>query len=85
MTRNEALLQAIEKDLPHYHRVRMNKLQGEQMDQLLAEQKKARPDAKLVETLRNAIAQTERNKRDVSITEREVLVPLREKLAEERG
>lgn len=77
MTRNEALLQAIEKDLPLFHRQRMAKLQGEQMAALSAEQAKAAPDAKVIAQLRKAMVQTERNKRDVSVTEREVVQPLR--------
>lgn len=84
MTKTEAMIRAIEQDLPHFHRERMNKLQSEQMQQLLAEQEKARPDPARIKALKAAMVQTERDKRDISITEREVLVPLREKLAREQ-
>lgn len=77
MTKDEALLRAIEKDLPQFHRQRMAKLQGEQMAALAAEQAKPSPDAKVIAQLREAIVQTERDKRDVSLTVPEVLDPLR--------
>lgn len=84
-TRNEALLKTIEMDLPRFHRERMAKLQSEQMQLLAAEEEKASPDVRLVAELRQAIVQTERNKRDMSITEREVLHPLRRSIVEEQA
>lgn len=84
MTRNQALLQAIEKDLPYYHPQRMAKLQAEQARALAVKRAKPDPDAKAIEQLLQAIAQTERDKRDVSITEREVVEPLRQALLAEK-
>ena len=80
MTRDEALLQAIEKDLPEYHRRRMAKLQGEQMAALRAEEAKASPDLEAIEQVRNAMIQIERDKQDISITEREIVESLRRRL-----
>lgn len=80
MTRDEALLQAIQSDLPDYHRRRMAQRQGEQMQALMAERAKATPDTALIDQLRKAMVQTERDKRDISITVREVLEPLRAKV-----
>lgn len=77
MTRDEAILQAIERDLPDYHRRRMAQRQGEQMQALLAERAKATPDPALIDQLRKAMVQTELDKQDISITVREVVEPLR--------
>lgn len=77
MTRDEALLQAIENDLDHYHRQRMARLQGEKMAALLAERAKQNPDTSVIAQLRQAIVQIERDKQDASITMREVVEPLR--------
>jgi len=84
MTRDEALLQAIEKDLLQYHRQRMAQRKGEQSAALAAERAKASPDSQVIEQLRLAMIQTERDKGDVSITEREVVEPLRERVTKER-
>lgn len=81
MTRDEALLQAIEHDLVHFHRQRMAERHGKQAMALAAERDKAHPDPNIIEQLHQAMVQTERDKRDVSITEREVLQPLREAIA----
>ena len=80
MTRDEALLQAIQNDLAHYHAERMAKRQGEQMAALAAERAKTSPDPAAIEQLRRAMVQTALDKRDPSITEREVLEPLRRRL-----
>lgn len=83
-TYNEALLKAIEGDLPDYHRKRMAQRQGEQSLALIEERAKPNPDAKRIEQLLAEMVQTERDKRDVSITEREVLQPLRDMIAAEK-
>lgn len=85
MTRDEALLQAIESDLPHFHRDRMAKRQAEQSAALRAERAKASPDSKVIERLRKAMVQTERDKADPSITEREVLEPMRRRVLNRRA
>ena len=80
MNRDEVLLRAIEEDLPKFHRQRMAQRQGEQSAALAAERSKASPNPEVIEQLRLALIQTERDKRDTSITEREVLEPLRQRL-----
>ncbi len=83
-TYNEALLKAIEGDLTNYHRRRMSKLQSEQAHALAQERANADPDERRIASLLADMAQTERNKRDVSITEREILDPLRHAISEEK-
>ncbi|ALJ27633.1 hypothetical protein [Stenotrophomonas acidaminiphila] len=75
-----ALLRAIEGDLVHYHRQRMAQRQGELMAQLRTEREKAAPDPAVIADLESAMVQVERDKRDPSITEREVLEPMRQRL-----
>lgn len=84
MNTTELLIRSIEQDLPHYHRNRMAELQGQQYAQLREERTKPTPDANRIAALKAAMIQTERNKQDASITEREVLKPLRERLAKEQ-
>lgn len=79
-TRDETLLRAIESDLAYYHLQRMAQRQGEQMNALLAERAKVSPDPAILDQLHKAMVQTERDKRDVSTTEREVVEPLRESI-----
>ncbi|MBS0225747.1 MAG: hypothetical protein JSS25_05325 [Proteobacteria bacterium] len=83
-TYNEALLKAIEGDLPDYHHKRMAQRQAEQSLALAAERAKSNPDVKRIEQLLAEMVQTERDKRDLSITEREVLQPLRDMIAAEK-
>ena len=80
MTKDEALLQAIEHDLSHYHRQRMARLQGTCIAKIIAEKSKEQPDLVLVEQLRAELIQLERNKFNVEITEQEVLQPLRNRI-----
>ena len=84
-TYNEALLKTVEGDLTDFHRHRMSKLKGEQAQALAEERAKANPDDKRIALLLADMVQTERNKRDVSITEREVLAPLRRAISAEKA
>lgn len=77
---SDALLRSLEADLVHVHRARMAERQGRLMAQLRLERAKDVPDAHVIAMIKAALVQTERDKQDVSITEREVLAPLRESL-----
>lgn len=77
----EALLEQLESDLVHFHRQRMADRQAALFQRLHAELREDCPNQSLVEELRQSMVQAERDKRDVSITEREVLVPLRAEIA----
>lgn len=83
MTKTEALIHAVESDLANVHRGRMAQRKGEQLLEFRAERAKANPDEKRIAGIRAAMLQTERDKSDMSITEREVLEPLRSRLADE--
>lgn len=84
MSAIEARIWALESDLTHIHRDRMATRIGEQYDLLRRERAKASPDAERIAELEQAMKQTERDKRDPAITEREVIEPLRKQLVEEQ-
>lgn len=83
MTKNQSKLRLIESDLLSYHVRRMDQRIGEYTRQLIAEQNKDEPDADLVFRLKTAIERDELSKITPDVTEREVLIPLREKVANE--
>lgn len=80
-TRN--LIASIEGDLVDLHRARMAERQGQCMAELHAERAKPTPDPAVIDAIKARLVQLERDKHDVSITERELLAPLRAQLAQE--
>lgn len=83
MTAIEARIWALEEDLVSIHRERMAMRMGKQYELLRRERAKVSPDAKLIVELEQSMKQTERDKRDPAITDRDVIEPLRMRLAEE--
>lgn len=77
MTRNEALIQAIEFDLMDYHRGRMSQRAGVQMQLLRDAQHQLAPNADRIARIRDAMTETLRNQLNTALTVDEVIEPLR--------
>lgn len=77
MTRNEALIQAIEFDLSHYHRQRMSQRAGIQMQLLRNESMQLAPDPERLRAIREAMVETTRDQTRTALTVSEVIEPLR--------
>ncbi|MBD7920768.1 hypothetical protein [Xanthomonas bonasiae] len=77
MTRNQALIQGIEFDLPHYHRQRMARRAGIQMQMLRDADSSPCLDGHRVQMIRNALVETTRNQFNNALTVEEVIEPLR--------
>jgi len=84
MTRDEALLRAIESDLHQFHRRRMARRQGEHMAALFYERSKPQPDAAVIDMHRAAMIQIQKDMMDITITDREVLEVLRNRIRESK-
>ncbi|WCE03846.1 hypothetical protein [Pseudoxanthomonas sp. JBR18] len=77
MNRNQALADGIEFDLTHFHRHRMARRAGLQM-QLLRDARNAQTiDEDRVAMLRKALSETGRNRFNTVLTVEEVIQPLR--------
>jgi hypothetical protein len=77
MTRNDALIQAIEFDLVDFHRQRMAQRAGLQMELLRNEERRPDPDPSRIGRIREAMVLTKRNAFSTSLTVAEVIEPLK--------
>ncbi|WDS36964.1 hypothetical protein [Pseudoxanthomonas sp.] len=77
MTRNEALIQAIEFDMMHYHRQRFAQLAGLQMQMLREAKDLSTANQERLEALRSAMVETARNMLNTALTTEDVIEPLR--------